>query len=74
VDESIRRSGRLVQDVAASLLPMHPAERGPFIKPLIALIQQVLDGDTVSFPASTTLAVEALTLVMQRARVRQCRP
>jgi hypothetical protein len=46
VDESIRTSGRLVQGVAAALLHMHQAERSLFIRPLITLIERVVDGDT----------------------------
>jgi hypothetical protein len=61
VDDSIRRSGRVVQGVAASLLRMHPAERRPFIRPLIVLIEHVLDGDTGSFSASSMLAEESLS-------------
>jgi hypothetical protein len=41
VDESIRRRDPLVQDVAVALLRMHPADRQPFIRPLIALIMRV---------------------------------
>jgi hypothetical protein len=58
VDESIRRSGRLVQGVAASLLHMHPAERRLFIRPLIALIERVVDGDTDSISAATPAMAE----------------
>jgi hypothetical protein len=38
VDESIRRRDPRVQDVAVALLRMDPADRQPFIRPLIALI------------------------------------
>ena len=38
VDESIRRRDPRVQDVAAALLRMHPADRQPFISPLLALL------------------------------------
>jgi hypothetical protein len=37
-----------VQRVAAALLDMHPAERRPFIGPLIALIERIVDIDTDS--------------------------
>jgi hypothetical protein len=40
VDELIRRRDPRVQDVAAALLRMHPADRRPFIRPLIALIMR----------------------------------
>jgi hypothetical protein len=56
VDESIPRSGRLVQGVAAALLHMHPADRRLFIRPLIALIERVVDSDTDSISASSTPA------------------
>jgi hypothetical protein len=51
VDESIRRSCHLVQAVAAALLHMHPAERRLLIRPLIALIERVVDSDTGSISA-----------------------
>jgi hypothetical protein len=35
---------------------MHPADRRPFIRPLIALIERAADGDTDSISASTTPA------------------
>ena len=41
VDESIRRRDPRVQDVAVALLRMHPADRQPFIRPLITLILRV---------------------------------
>jgi len=41
VDESIRRRDPGVQDVAVALLRMHPADRQPLIRPLIALIVRV---------------------------------
>ena len=41
VDESIRRRDPRVQDVAVALLRLDPADRQPFIRPLIALIQRV---------------------------------
>jgi hypothetical protein len=56
VNESIRRSGRLVQGVDAALLHMHPAERRLFIRPLIGLIELVVDGDIDSISASSTPA------------------
>jgi hypothetical protein len=56
VDESIRRSGRLVQRIAAALLDMHPAERRPFIRPLIALIERIVDGDPDLISASSAPA------------------
>jgi hypothetical protein len=58
VDESIRRSGRLVQGVAAALLHMHPAERRLFIRPLIALIERVVEGDTDSISAANRAMAE----------------
>ncbi len=61
MDESIRRSGRLVRGVAATLLPMHPAERRPFIRPLIALIERIVDGDTDSMEAATRAVAETST-------------
>jgi hypothetical protein len=45
-----------VQGVAAALLRLHPADRRPFIRPLIALIERVLDGDTDSISAPSTPA------------------
>ena len=51
VDERIRRRDPRVQDVAGALLRMDPADRQPFIRPLIALILRVAaDG---SGPTST---------------------
>ena len=41
VDESIRRRDPRVQEVAAALLRMDPADRQPFIRPFIALIMGV---------------------------------
>jgi hypothetical protein len=41
VNESIRRRDPRVQDVAVALLRMDPADRQPFIRPLIALIMGV---------------------------------
>jgi hypothetical protein len=43
---------RLVQCVAATLLHMHTADRRPFVRPLIALIERLLDGDTESISTS----------------------
>src|SRR5262249_51222528 len=68
VDESIRRSARLVQGVSAALLHMHPADRRPFIRPLTALIERVVDGDTVSISASTTPANRDLPPVPEHDR------
>jgi hypothetical protein len=45
-----------VQGVAAALLHMHPADRRLFIRPLIALIERVVDGDTDAISASSTPA------------------
>jgi hypothetical protein len=56
VDETIRRSARLVQEVAAALLRLHPADRRLFIRPLIALIERVLDGDIDPISASSAPA------------------
>jgi hypothetical protein len=45
VDEGIRRPAPRVQDVAATLLRMHPSDRHAFIRPLIALITRIaVDG------------------------------
>ena len=53
VDESIRRAKHRVQAVAAALLPMDPADRRPFIRPLIALIERVAaDGNSTILLAS----------------------
>ena len=53
VDESIRRPVLRVQAVAAALLPMDPADRRPFIRPLIALIERVAsDGNSTILAAS----------------------
>ena len=53
VDESIRRPELRVQAVAAALLPMDPADRRPFIRPLIALIERVAsDGNSTILAAS----------------------
>ena len=41
MDESIRRRDPRVQDVAVALLRLDPADRQPFIRPLIALIMRV---------------------------------
>ena len=41
VDESIRRRDPRVPDVAVALLRMDPADRQPFLRPLIALILRV---------------------------------
>ena len=41
VDERIRRPDPRVQDVSAALLRMDPADRQPFLRPLIALILRV---------------------------------
>ena len=41
MNESIRRRDPRVQDLAVALLRMHPADRQPFIRPLIALILRV---------------------------------
>ena len=41
VDESIRRRDPRVQEVAVALLRMDPADRQPFLRPLIALILRV---------------------------------
>ena len=41
VDESIRRRDPRVQEVAVALLRMDPADRQPFIRPLLALITRV---------------------------------
>jgi hypothetical protein len=41
VDELIRRCDPRVQDVAVALLRMDPADRQPFIRPLIALITRI---------------------------------
>ena len=41
MDESIRRRDPRVQDVALALLRMHPADRQPFLRPLLALILRV---------------------------------
>jgi hypothetical protein len=46
----------LVQRVAAALLDMHPAERRPFIRPLILLIERIVDGDPDSISASNAPA------------------
>ena len=45
-----------MQGVAAVLLHMQPAQRRTFIRPLIALIERVVDGDTDSIAASSTPA------------------
>jgi len=53
VDESIRRPALRVQAVAVALLPMGPAARSPFIRPLIALIERVAaDGNSTILAAS----------------------
>ena len=53
VDESIRRPELRVQAVAAALLHMDPADRRPFIRPLIALIERVAaDGNSTILVAS----------------------
>ena len=53
VDESIRRPQLRVQAVAAALLLMDPADRRPFIRPLIALIEHVAaDGNSTILVAS----------------------
>jgi hypothetical protein len=53
VDESIRRAKHRVQAVAAALLRMDPADRRPFIRPLIALIERVAaDGNSTILVAS----------------------
>ena len=46
MDESIRRRDPRVQDVAVALLRMDPADRQPFIRPLIALIMRVAAEDS----------------------------
>ena len=67
VDESIRRPELRVQAVAAALLRMDPADRRPFIRPLIALIERVAaDGNSTilvaSEPANGDLHPHARTL------------
>jgi hypothetical protein len=67
VDEPIRRPDRRVQDVAAALLRMDPADRRPFIRPLIALIMRVAaegSGPTSApgLPANGDLHPHARTL------------
>ena len=53
MDESIRRPELRVQVVAAALLRMDPADRRPFIRPLIALIERVAaDGNRKILVAS----------------------
>ena len=54
VDESIRSRVPRVQDVAVALLRMHPADRQPFLRPLLALILRVAaeGSDLTSAPGS----------------------
>jgi hypothetical protein len=54
-----------VQRFAAVLLEMHPAERRACIRPLIALIERVVDGDTDSISASSTQANQDLDPVLR---------
>jgi hypothetical protein len=56
LNESIRRSGCVVQRFAATLREMYPAERRPLIEPLIALIERVVDRDQESISASSAPA------------------
>jgi hypothetical protein len=58
VEESIQGIGRKVQLAAAALMLMHPAERRPFIRPLVALIERVVDGDTDSILAANRAIAE----------------
>jgi hypothetical protein len=67
VDESIRRLDPRVQDVAVALLRVDPADRQPFIRPLIALILRVAadgSGPTAApgTPANGDLHPHARTL------------
>ena len=67
VDESIRRRDPRVQDVAVALLRMDPADRQPFLRPLIALIMRVAadgSGPTAApdTPANGDLHPNARTL------------
>src|SRR5262249_58234990 len=67
VEESIRRRDPRVQDVAAALLRMDPADRQPLIRPLIALILRVAadgSGPTAApgTPANGDLHPHARTL------------
>jgi hypothetical protein len=52
VDESIRRPELRVQAMAAALLPMDAADRRPFIRPLIALIERVAADDNSTILAA----------------------
>jgi hypothetical protein len=53
VDESIRRPKLRVWAVAAALLPMDGADRRPFIRPLIVLIERLAaDSNTTILVAS----------------------
>jgi hypothetical protein len=56
LNESIRRSSRVVQRFAAILREMHPAVRRPLIRPLIALIERVVDRDHDSMSAASAPA------------------
>ena len=67
MDETNRRRDPQVQDVALALLRMHPADRQPFIRPLLALIRRVAaegSGPTAApgTPANGDLHPHARTL------------
>jgi hypothetical protein len=67
VDELIRRRNPRVQEVALALLRMDPADRQPFLRPLLALILCVAadgSGSTAapSTPANGDLHPDARTL------------
>jgi hypothetical protein len=54
VDNSIRKGDPRLQDVAAALMCLDPADRRPFIRPFIALIRRVAaeGSDLTSAPGS----------------------
>jgi hypothetical protein len=56
VDESIRTRDPRVQEVAVALLRLDPADRQPFIRPLLALILRVAAEGSGPTSAPGTLA------------------